>query len=266
MGLLQKTLQISDKKEISVSNLFGDGILFYALFEKFENHFFITNSIGLDSKSILLSFSTSDFWEGSIKKRDCWNYFTEEDNSISQFFQFFSIQLKDNIKSIAVFFSSENKIFITAGEKKLENLSDSFAEQIESVFNKIKFSLKNPALLVPQNSFSYKITIETKEYIDSIILQNLTDKTQIEQFNESLSNELSNRFYVFFNSPNCCFQKNNNNFKIILFCKNQIKKELIHNHLINRLKDFADENSTLLKIELEKADSEAELLEFLQAE
>ena len=272
IGLLQKTLKLSAyQKQESYNitqNLSNNNLLFCAFFEKHENHFLITNSYNLDSKSIFSSWSTEDFWEGSVKQRNCWQYFYNDDNSLSQFYQFFSVELKDKIQSIAIFFTNEDNIIITGREQKIEKLPYSFADELRNYFsaqNKNSFNAQN--IQNPENLYAFKVSIDIEECVDSILFQNLSDKSQSELFKSSICNELQNRIISFASTPNCCIKKSNTIINAVIYSKNEIKEELIQNHFIYSIKDFAEENSSLLMINFEgQAHTITEILEFLRAE
>ncbi|MCR4953703.1 MAG: hypothetical protein K6A43_06455 [Treponema sp.] len=274
IGLLQKTLKLSANQKQDSTNisqtLYNYNLLFCALFEKHENHFLITNSYNLDSKSIFSSWSTEDFWKGSVKQKNCWQYFYNDDNSLSQFYQFFSVELKDKIQSIAIFFTNEDNIIITGSEQKIEKLPYSFADELKNYFNaqnKDNNTFNAHNIQNPENFYTYKLKIDIEKIIDSTLSKNITDNSQTELFEKSICNELQNRIYAFFSYPNCCIKKSNTIINAVIYSKNEIKEELIQNHFIYSIKDFAEENSSLLIINFEgQAHTITEILEFLQAE
>lgn len=267
IGLLQKTLQLSANQK--KSNIFSQNILFYALFQKKENHFYITNSFGLDYQSIFSSPSTVDFWEGSIKQRNNWNYFTQKDNTITQFYQFFSKNLKDKINEIAIFFNSDEKILMLGSESQIKIQSLSYAREVTDYFLKDKITDSNKDFAFPalEDSNIYKLKIDAEACVEKIISANLPDQEQSQFFYNSIYKEIFNRLNAFFTKPNTFIQKDKANGLAILFSKSEIKEEIIHKHLIYALKDFAEDFSQYINLTFfEKAETKAEILNFLQAE
>ena len=73
-----------------------------ALFHKSGDYYFIDNSIGFDGSSIITSFSSKSFWDGTISENNKLLAFCKKDNSISPFYQFLSEDLKEKTDIIYI--------------------------------------------------------------------------------------------------------------------------------------------------------------------
>lgn len=266
-GLLQKSILLSSKK-LNYQYISDLGIDFYAFFEKSDNHYIISNSYGLDSATIFASYSTVDFWNGSIIHKNQWNYFSEKESTISQFYQFFSFDLKDKIKAVAVYFSDDDTIIMLgSSNESFTPLSEDFYQQLTEFFSTEKKTLSAKEIQKPEKINVYKMIIDIEECVDNILSENLSEKDKLSLFRNSICHEIQNRIAAMFTKPNWCTHKSPVISNIVLFSKSELNDEILLNHIIYTFSTFAQENSQLINIHLlGKALSYAEILEFLQAE
>lgn len=174
VGLLKKSLNVSTDDSLDFFEFIKKYSIQYAAFlTRVNNFYYAEYSSGLDGKSIINSVSTVDFWDGIFKNNPEHQRFTNDDNSITTFYQFFSSQLKEKITSLDIF-KYDNGILI--------------------VCNKKAFSI-NEIILPEINYLSSFAKPETQlnftEAIDSFILS--SDKAMYKQ---QLSKALANALYI----------------------------------------------------------------------
>ena len=102
MGLLSKANLVDLNTRLAFSDfIINNNIKFFAIFEKLNQDYLIKNSLGFDGNSIFESISTVDFWNGICKEnKSIYNFNSLE--STNPLLQFFSIKIKDDIKSVSV--------------------------------------------------------------------------------------------------------------------------------------------------------------------
>lgn len=232
MGLLSKANLLDSKTGgLAFSNFIRKyNIKCCALFEKINDSFYITNSIGFDYNSIKISKSTNDFWNNINESQD-----------LSIFKQFFSSDLSEKIKTINVIRINSNSIFMLCNSI----ISDSMKEDLHSIDSS---NLLNEYENITDNEGLYSKIIVSIKNIDS-------------PFFSSISNEIFNRFI------NTLFReikisKNNDNIKFLIPVSNDFDSQLFLNHLLINLSDLFLQPAEYINIDVSNADKFANLLDF----
>lgn len=172
MGLLSHIEESSKPKyENSKLSYFGFvnkySLSHCAVFSKAGSNFFITHCSGFDSKTILSSFSTADFWEGTLKD-STWNFFSTDQNSTLPLMQFLSPDLKNAFSYFAVL-KTPDKIFLIGDIEKIENKID--LQLLESDFHNIDFNdysvYSNEKFL--QKTNTYKVHLSFSKAVNSYL-------------------------------------------------------------------------------------------------
>ncbi|MCR5187386.1 MAG: hypothetical protein K6C97_00515 [Treponema sp.] len=263
MGLLTKANLIDLNQRLA----FSDFILKYkiktfAIFTKKDNSFFVSNSLGLDGKSILESISTEDFWKGSCKNLNTVYNFnnSQKDNPLLQFFSF---KIIDDIKSVSVV-RKEDSIFLL-GNQEITN--DILADYSNLDFNTPLLDITKLNHLINHNSIFYKLEIDFDEAIQTYIYTKLNNKEYADDFSLSLFNELSNRIIFAYNSPDTSVKAFDNKIKSVFISNQPISKELLTNHLILNYTSVIDNAAEVINIEYcGMAETFNEIKDFLKVE
>lgn len=185
-----------------------------ALFVKDGNNFFISYSYGFNKESITKSFSTCDFWNGTVNT-DKWNVYEKED--LIPFLQLLSSDDKFNIE----------KIYI----KRINNESIIFIpEYIYRHFVQLNLQLIEDDILA----------FLEKDFIDDNIRKGLDISSKASLFTVTCNFDL-NTLYNFINQTIfdydlCIFSKDI--IRIVLFSEDEIDLELYKFQLVKTLKEM----------------------------
>lgn len=267
MGLLAKTLSLADSNKIAFKQFTKKyGISLCAVFSKFDNDYVITDSTGFDGISIISSISSADFWNGTIKEKNDWQYYNSNEEMLP-FYQLFSFTLKDKITGIAIR-CFEDKIFMACSTENysfepsqplnndLFNLSftaksklsiEAFSRNKEDEINKYQFDFSTAL------NFHIQKSLRKTEYSDIIF--------------ESIAKELVTFLEKCFAAPGIVSRISKNTINIVYSNSSKVPFELLKTHLLKECYSILDEESKLLTFTQEgKATSYKELIDFLQAE
>ena len=263
MGLLSKANLVDLNTRLAFSDfIINNNIKFFAIFEKLNQDYLIKNSLGFDGNSIFESISTVDFWNGICKEnKSIYNFNSLE--STNPLLQFFSIKIKDDIKSVSVC-KCDNNILMLCNQEITNSILEDFSNlDFEEKLTDIS-KLEN---LIAENSNIYNIELDFDEAIQTFIYTNLNKKEYSKKLSESLFNELSNRIFFQFNIPDASVKLFDNKIKTVFISNYKIARELLINHLILNYKEVVDNAAEVINIDLsDQAKSYSDIKEFLKVE
>lgn len=261
-GLLKKANLLNQQKGLAFSTFIQKySKKVFSILTKQNNFYFTTYSNGFDGDSILASYSTLDFWNGLISEKNKVVNFTEEDNSLGKLLQFFSFEMKDQIKNVSVYFTDSKIILLCNGI-----ISDQFIQDfvfLEWTEN-FDFTSINQSYIEKFTVNKYLIDYSTaiKEYSLS---KNKPDLSVL--LEQALVKEIHNRLCRYFNSPNCTVLTKESKDKVIIFSNNKLEDDLLLKHLILNLKEVIGKYSNNISITFEnEANTFEEIKEFLKVE
>ena len=181
-GLLQKASFLLNQKLAFCNFVLRNNISNCAVFSLSDQGCYIINSFRLDAKTILLSPSTLSFWKGTIEQENKIYNYSQEDNNLTQFLQFFSGDLKDKITSLSICKSSEQNILMLINSEINYSILQDYSSQ---------YLLKKAGKL--------NMDFEKIEINYSQILQNLEEQASYNKiFDKTIQNEIKNRLNSFF--------------------------------------------------------------------
>ena len=262
MGLLTKANTLDNEKGMAFSDFVKKYKLkFCAVFEKNDNYFLIKNSIGFDGVSILSSLSTQDYWNGICSNLNELNIFSDDNRTLFPLLQLFSFAQKDDIKTIAIYRFSPNKIFMLCNQDfPKECINDLLT--VNDSKESINFISLNR--LITRESKVLKMTIDFQEAVESFLQAQVKDKEKAALFMPSLCKEISNRFLCYFSKDvSSCIS--NNSVKTIFVVTKDLTQEHLVNHIILNLSSVIGKYSEIINFSLDgTANSIPEIKEYLQ--
>ncbi len=216
-----------------------------------ENFYCITKSLGFDGKSICQSYSTKDFWDGTIKEKNNLYTFEASTTDILPFYQFFSEKLKDKIERLHIFKLDDDSIFILITDKAFTIpqtlIYDLQHTDFDSDFVKAGSSTDEAS------ASNYEITLS--EALESFVLSN-------SKSNQMLINAISEQIFtnlcMYFPKPNVVTKKETGIYNVSTPSSQTVPIELFTAHLQNQIKFVLDNHSELISIELLNNGSQAE--------
>ena len=266
MGLLSRASNL-DETQIIPGLAFSDFTFKYSLkacvmLEQKDTEYCIKQSIGFDALSIISSISTVDFWKGICPVSKQIYKFTGAE--ISPLLQLFSINLKDEVKEIYIYKNNESKILLSLTAIS-EEAADAF-EGINNEIHKVDVTALNPQ--IKESSSVLKFMLELSEAIESFLTSELkSNKVYFDLIEESILNEIYNRFVCFYNTPDSSVKSKNNIIKTVFITGKAYSVELIINHLIINLKEVLGDYAELISVNYcGSADSFELIQNFLRAE
>ena len=233
LGLLKRSESILNNiHELDFFNFITKYQISYsALFQKSGDYYFIDNSLGFDGSSIITSFSSKSFWDGTILEKNKLLSFYKEDNSISPFYQFLSEELKEKTRIIYIL-KNEDKILFVCSEKEIKSLDNSnFIDD----FNQLSESCNNN--YNQSNSESIKVDIHTA--LDKYILSQNIFSYNYNSFYKSLKNTIHNYLCLYFKYQNIF--TSDNSFCITTPSFKGLPQEMLKKHILLNLKEIIGE-------------------------
>jgi hypothetical protein len=194
--------------------------------------YYLKHCKGMDLISIENSFSTKDFWEGTVKDSPDWSFYENEE--LTPFFQLFSKNLRDSISKISVLpFKKDGNInyFLTWDDFSPDSVNtDEFKYELSGCVNGINnteksYNLNDGFAISSANMFivSAKLSMENA-------FNNLEKNTK-EELKKVAMEQLFYLFKKYFASPNCCAQGTNEEIKAVVFSKEEIDEKFLEFHL-----------------------------------
>ena len=180
MGLLKKASLLTSTEVMPdfFSYCKNNSISHFCILEKNGNNYFISNSYGFDYESIAKSYSTEDFWNGTITEK---NQNIKFDNSLyttNPLLQFFSNSIQNKLKEINVLYKDDNKIYINCNS---DIKHTEFSKKNNYIFN----------LSESDNLPLNKYQVDFSSYIEQFIIKNINISEENQK--TTIFNEISNR-------------------------------------------------------------------------
>jgi len=221
-----------------------------ALFQGDGTHFFITKSIGFDAESIALSYSSKDFWEGTLVTNGNWQTFERVKTEIASFNQFFSeqmlsmicrlhfIKLEDCI--LMVVHEDEDSDLPAANTIKKEMLNLLYAPSRDAGELETEAAIKNGLTISNANLYF----LSTKSAVATAIKDvPFPDEGAKEKMTEIIYEHISDICATLFQTPNCSQLGNNGEIKIAFFSKDEVDEQLLQFHITQTLIDMVGKDA-----------------------
>lgn len=251
LGLLQKSILLSEKKVLFKDFLSEFKMSGFILLQKTSNKYFVNTSYGLDAESIINFTSTEDFWNGTIIQSE--KLYNFENDNLSPFYQFFSFNLKDTIKSLSIFKNDNNSIFIVINKTDFD--FDNFYKKAISLID------DNSLFISPNHSGNYKnIKLDFSKCLSSFFEIKKINNF-IEEYKKSIINEISIKLSVLFTD----MRYFNDSFFVTLPDSTFYDFDLLKKHLVNEFTSFINSDNLEI-VDCGISESLRDIKLFLQAD
>lgn len=265
MGLLQKSLMLSEKKALTFLEFINKyKIQKCLLLKKHNNDFLVSNCIGLDLDTIFSSISTNDFWLGSIKENNKL-YFFDEENLLRPFLQLFSANDKEQIKLLYIYKTEDTILLICEQSNSNIDLLNELNNEVIKIKEDTDFD-EVPHFDKENKEFIqlFKLTFDNK--INSYIQEKLINKDYLDLLQKAVENRIINQLKQNLNSKDFIVNCNNFVFKFTMTTITKIPQVLLKQHLQSTLNKVLTETSYNFVLEdCGIADNYEELSNFLKA-
>lgn len=235
MGLLRKANLLLNKRLTFCDFIKKNKIIKCAILKNHSQFYFIYESFGFDGFSILNSFSTYDFWNGTIPKKNIIYNFSIQNTNLNQFYQFFSSQQKDEISSLSIIKTLDNSIFIL--------INSSINSRILYDFEHIDFEketyIKNHNF---QKENMQKCVLDLNNSVEDFVFSENKNTFYNDFLSTSIKNEIQNRLTLKYNDF-FIIEKKSENLYDFIFTKNTIQIEFLKKEISELLKEIIFEHS-----------------------
>ena len=216
-----------------------------AIFQRNETFFYITKAVGFDAESIALSYSTQDFWNGTLLTNGNWQTFLQGQNETASFNQFFSETMLSMIAKLH-FLKSEDFILLVLQEDN--DLALPAPDKVKDALTKLLYTHRNI-----QNDIETEDAIKKGLAISNANLYFLSIKTAVttavkdvpfatqdarEKTIQTIYNELFGICERLFQKPNCTVLGADGEIKIAFFAKDEVDEKLMQFHIANMMTEI----------------------------
>lgn len=198
------------------------------IFKKDGTNYVLTNSFGLDIKSICNSKSTEDFWTGLIEQDNHIYIFKTEDDTIQTVYQFFSFKMRDVIKSVIVYKKQNSIYFICSTSEETKDYQPVFQDFV--YYDTLNFNSPVTALSNEYQTF----TLDFNSAINKEFEKALIDS---DMFRKCIVNQIFNNLQSYFPSPNT-IEKNGDKITVSFKAATPVSSNLFLAKIKENFKDF----------------------------
>lgn len=260
IGLLQKANLLNDEGLAFFDFIKSNNIKSCAILKPVDEIYIMSNSYGFDGKSILLSDSTWDFWQGTIPQKNSIYNFDREEGTITALLQFFSQDARETINHLSIFRTIQDDIFILCNQKITDDIVSDLKElKSNKIANTKRFNLQPIS-----KEYKYELNINDiiSRYMDSKSF--LISKK--DYLLKAITNEFYNRLQYSFGEESSILAVSDNSFKIIYGQKHKLPVELLQNHIRSIMKDVIDKDADELQLQYYgECNSYEDAVDFLKA-
>lgn len=226
-GLLQRASLLSANKGLAFNSFIQKNkFTLLGIFTQYNTFYYISESIGFNGKSILKSFSTLDFWDGTIPEENKIYRFSLDDNNIYPFLQFFSEEVQETLSSLNII-KKDDKVYILGNEDFSENTVKELTKLTESQSN-----LSNK--IFDANS----IEIDFENAVLNFLEENKVEDFLNSQAKTALKNEIYNRLSLYFSKIGNI--EKTSDFSAKISYDSSIDSSLLKDHLLSNLEEVLE--------------------------
>lgn len=217
-----------------------------ALFQRDETAFYIIKAIGLDAETIARSYSSKDFWNGTLSADAGWQSFSREETAFASFNQFLSDDVRNKAQTLH-FIKLEDSILMLVQEDDDFTLSAN-SESVKHDIIQILYAHPEPddihALEAAVNrglqiSNATLFFLSVKTAVENAIKSvTFSDETAKEKILKTVYDEVFRICATLFQKPNCCQLGKNGELSIAFFSKDEIDEQLMHFHIAGALESI----------------------------
>lgn len=244
-----------------------------ALFRRDGDVFYIIKAVGLDAETIARSYSSKDFWDGTLQTEAGWQSVSREEAAFASFNQFLSDDVRNKAQTLHFIKLEDSVLMLVQEDDDFTLAANSEAvkrdmiqilctrpapEDIHATASAVVRGLQiaDAALLV----LSVRVAVE-----NAIKPVSFRDKTAKEKILQTIYHEIYRTCAVLFQPPNCCMPGKNGELKIAFFSKNGTDDQLLRFHIAQTLASaiVLPEKDVALQTVGSSPDSQ-EIMSFLQ--
>lgn len=234
MGLLRKANLLLNKRLAFCDFIKKNRIIKCAILKNHSQFYFISESFGFDGISILNSFSTYDFWSGTIPKKNVIYNFSIQNENLNQFYQFFSEQQKEELSTLSIVKSQNNFILILINSSINSKILYDF-EHID--FNQFFYPKNN----VFQKENIQKYVLDLNNSVEDFVISKNKNIFYNNYLSTSIKNEIQNRLNLKYDDFFIIKKVSENLYDFIFTKKNSINIESLKKEISDLLKEIIDE-------------------------
>lgn len=258
-GLLAR-VEDKEKKYSSLEEWAKDkNFSHYGVFTCIHGMMVISHAYGFTSQIIGKSVSSRDFWNGSLKSKEVFN-FSKKDNDFYSFLQFFPFELKNCVQHISFIKGKVNDnlaiLMVYNTDEKCEiNLTSNDIE----CFKLVNLRQENYLESITENKYYLYNFSFAESALKAINLIEFPEQSIRQAVLDCISNEIFSLIKFAFPLPDLVNMTSQN--KINFALKNKIEdEELFQNHLQLVLSTVLGKESKSIKVNFIKAENEKELI------
>ncbi len=244
IGLLQKANLLLNERLAFFDFLQKNNFPSCAILQNKANFYIIFQSFDFDGDTILRSFSSYDFWQGTLPNQNQIYNFDINKPNINQFFQFFSENQKEKINSLSIFKSKNGKILIFINE----NITKKNLYDFEKLNLENKITTQNNDFLSSNKDNLLHFTLNLNFCVENFIKSKKINNLYENDFSNAIKNEIFNRIFQKFHQD---FFIEQNSQKFIFYTLNnkEFNFEQLKKQILNLAENIIEDNAKNIIIE-----------------
>lgn len=244
IGLLQKANLLLNERLAFFDFLQKNNFPNCAILQNKSNFYIIFQSFGFDGDTILRSFSSYDFWQGTLPIQNQIYNFDIGELNINQFFQFFSENQNEKINSLSIFKSKNSEILIFINE----NISKKILYDFEKLNLEKKITNKKKDFLSLNKNNLLHFTLNLNFCVENFIKSKKINNLYENDFSNAIKNEIFNRIFQKFHQD---FFIEQTSQKIIFYALNnrEVSFEQLKKQIFNLVENIIEDNAKNIIIE-----------------
>lgn len=250
-GLLAKASQMEFNKSTLSQWARANSVRHIAIFSQYNNFYYISDSLNIDARTIALSVSTKDFWQGSIDfDKQEYVKFSKADGNLGRFYQFFREDLRHDVEELNFLpftLNGQSKILMILKKQDevftLPEADEKFVKSLSLInFNISEDSQENMEKQLNEHLTDFQANLYILSY--RICLESLFGGIEISSLEikklviESMTKVMHSKITQLFANPNLVYMGTSEEIKIIYIAKDDIDENLLLGHLKNCLKGY----------------------------
>ncbi|MDE7139755.1 MAG: hypothetical protein K2O09_03225 [Treponemataceae bacterium] len=214
-----------------------------ALFRRDGDVFYIIKAVGLDAETIARSYSSKDFWDGTLQTEAGWQSVSREEAAFASFNQFLSDDVRNKAQTLH-FIKLEDSVLMLVQEDDDFTLAAN-SETVKRDIIQILRTQPAPedmhataAAVVKglQIADAALLVLSVRTAVENAIKPvSFRDETAKEKILQTIYHEIHRMCAILFQRPNCCMPGKNGELKIAFFSKNGTDEQLLRFHIAQTL-------------------------------
>lgn len=214
-----------------------------ALFQRDGDVLYIIKAVGLDAETIARSYSSKDFWDGTLKTDAGWQSVSREEAAFASFNQFLSDDARNKAQTLH-FIRLEDSVLMLVQEDDDFTLSAN-AESVKRAIIRILSAPPAPedtqatasaVVRGLQIADAALLVLSVRTAVENAIQSvSFRDETAKEKILQTIYHEVYRTCALLFQRPNCCVPGKNGELRIAFFSKNGTDERLLRFHIARTL-------------------------------